>query len=727
MGYRKNSFNRKLFLSYLILVAVIVCMVSAGAYTVFRRMYMQNVDEINKRTLKLTADLYEEKILRPLSDTYRDLFISSAITKEVNSFYRGQEVEPMEVYSASRYLINKTNTDPFISEIHLYSENSRSLLSTRFGYKIEGDAADILKQFHFDADQLKGVKFPVVAVPFSYWAEPGESYCNIIYSTNVNGKTSVEPDGYVIFTLNLRSIGDLLNRVSEGEVSLINDEGTVICTADLERIGERMELGDLEDYSVHMEEDRVVSYLRSTLDSLYFVTETSADGYYPAVRQLISQMFLILGVMLVAGGVVAIAVSYHMNRSLVKITTRIQDVLGEGSGEKHKDLEVIIDTICNEFYSLDEFTKNNKEVIKNQFVMNLYMGHLESGQELDSKVEYIGLEPGKNQFVAAMIHCSFRNFADVDAYQIAIYRVIHDLQNNRYDLSVIASEVETNWVAILYQGSDMELFSSLLEQILAGSGSRVYIGNMCKSCNGAGKSFQRLQKLSAYEFFCPGKRIWREEELKDEIASYEPDLAKLGEAVRKIDVESSQAAMEAVLNDMAEKSIAVETRNEVLLKLISVVSDIARSKGVHLAKIQNVIESEHVLEFVKSYKVLLQEWKDSWSNKQRTKKEEEVNAIQRFVEENYDKDLSLSVIAEHVHMHPAYVSRFFKEQTGKNITEYIKEIKLKEAERLLRTTDDSVEKIAGMIGYNTTHYFIRQFKETYGMTPTVYKKEHDKK
>lgn len=178
---------------------------------------------------------------------------------------------------------------------------------------------------------------------------------------------------------------------------------------------------------------------------------------------------------------------------------------------------------------------------------------------------------------------------------------------------------------------------------------------------------------------------------------------------------------------MDERAVPYEVRQETLLKYISAVSETARSAGIRLEGMMKVVDSGNIWLFQENLMELIQELQTALEERQKSKKTEEIEMIRSFILQHYNQDISLNMIAQNMHMSTSYISRFFKEKTGQNITEYIKEIKLSEAEKLLTTTNDSVEKIAGLIGYNTTHYFIKQFKEKYGETPTVYRKNHQAK
>ena len=99
--------------------------------------------------------------------------------------------------------------------------------------------------------------------------------------------------------------------------------------------------------------------------------------------------------------------------------------------------------------------------------------------------------------------------------------------------------------------------------------------------------------------------------------------------------------------------------------------------------------------------------------------------LTKMMEENLENGISLDFLSDQFSMRPDALSRLFKQMMGKGYTEYIKEKKMERALELLKE-DKSVKDIAQKLGYNSPQYFIKIFKEVYGVTPYQYKKEHFK-
>lgn len=104
------------------------------------------------------------------------------------------------------------------------------------------------------------------------------------------------------------------------------------------------------------------------------------------------------------------------------------------------------------------------------------------------------------------------------------------------------------------------------------------------------------------------------------------------------------------------------------------------------------------------------------------KRNEIMKTCINFLENNFDSQVSLKSVADQVHLHPNYLCRLFKEYTGQTIFQYLSEIRIEEACRLLLTTSMPVSQIATECGFESISFFAKKFKELTNTTPKAYAK-----
>lgn len=106
----------------------------------------------------------------------------------------------------------------------------------------------------------------------------------------------------------------------------------------------------------------------------------------------------------------------------------------------------------------------------------------------------------------------------------------------------------------------------------------------------------------------------------------------------------------------------------------------------------------------------------------RTSPQLEVDAVE-YIESNYfNEDLSLSTIAQNIGITPNYLSTLFKEKTGKNIVEYVTEVRINQAKKMLLQSNKKTFEIAFDVGYGSVSHFSTTFKKEVGMSPSQFRK-----
>ena len=102
-----------------------------------------------------------------------------------------------------------------------------------------------------------------------------------------------------------------------------------------------------------------------------------------------------------------------------------------------------------------------------------------------------------------------------------------------------------------------------------------------------------------------------------------------------------------------------------------------------------------------------------------------VYRLQQIVKKDYsNKNLTLNSIAQELKLTPNYLGRLFKEETGESFSDYLEELRMNNAIKLLKTSSSKkVYEVADECGYNDGQYFAKVFKKYTGYTPNNYRKK----
>jgi len=102
--------------------------------------------------------------------------------------------------------------------------------------------------------------------------------------------------------------------------------------------------------------------------------------------------------------------------------------------------------------------------------------------------------------------------------------------------------------------------------------------------------------------------------------------------------------------------------------------------------------------------------------------EDRIDKIIRFIYANYDKELTLSVLAAEFHFTTVYLSHYIKKATGYTFLEILTSVRMYYAARYLKETSMKNGEICHKVGVPDERYFGQLFKKSYEMTPYEYRK-----
>lgn len=97
-----------------------------------------------------------------------------------------------------------------------------------------------------------------------------------------------------------------------------------------------------------------------------------------------------------------------------------------------------------------------------------------------------------------------------------------------------------------------------------------------------------------------------------------------------------------------------------------------------------------------------------------------IKKAKEYINDNFNKDISLEEVSDHVFLNHAYFSRIFKKNTGQNFSEYLMHIRIEKAIQLLVKNEYKTYEISQMVGYKSSKYFSKVFKQVTGLTPRQY-------
>lgn len=179
----------------------------------------------------------------------------------------------------------------------------------------------------------------------------------------------------------------------------------------------------------------------------------------------------------------------------------------------------------------------------------------------------------------------------------------------------------------------------------------------------------------------------------------------------------------ASIRDMLEKAKkGINFPMEAIMKVYPLLNSLSTEKGGFYSVIK-FISILYELSLFKDSRTLAS---SSFARTNESADSRRVTKIYEYINNNYQENISLDSLAELVGMTPTALSRFFKLRSGKTLSNYIIELRLGHATRLLADTTNSISEICYLSGFSNISNFNRIFKQRKNFTPSEFRENYRK-
>lgn len=98
-----------------------------------------------------------------------------------------------------------------------------------------------------------------------------------------------------------------------------------------------------------------------------------------------------------------------------------------------------------------------------------------------------------------------------------------------------------------------------------------------------------------------------------------------------------------------------------------------------------------------------------------------IQRIKKYIDIHYAEPISLKSIAAQFYINPVYLGQLFKKNYQLYFNEYLLQLRIQEAKKLLRQTDLKIYEVADKVGFSHPEYFVSQFEKLEKLSPTAYR------
>ena len=490
----------------------------------------------------------------------------------------------------------------------------------------------------------------------------------------------------------------------------------------------------------------VVSYSSIDRYNWMVINIKSASDFYRASKII---GFIMLGVCLITI-VLVLLISNFFTKSIYNPMKNIIKKLRGDDGRviSENEYEIINNAFMNmsgAITNLEETIENNKPLIKNNIVQSLIYHKLNTIEEMDEFLHVIGKKFGGNFYTASAIKLDKKVMKklSVENSSAILYNIISEIESlDNGTSSYLAAQLDADSIVLVgaHETDDRTALMKEAQYFEDYIASNYYlscvmiIGSIVKTPTEIYKSFDCVADALKYRFLMPKLSVAFGDDIigREECGATMPDfhIEEFKKFLNTGSVSGCKKSAHIIIDDLVNGEYKASYCNTKLMELVSVVSRYMKANNIKSAELLDETMMNIFDEIGDVYE--FEDWLDSLVGRVleylKINMNENSAAIvenaKAYITENLASELSLNLVAEKVFLSPQYLSKVFKEHTGMNFSAYVTNLRMEKAAKMLLSGNVSIENIAGMVGYNTTHYFIKKFKEKYGVTPKVYRTKH---
>ncbi|WEK53032.1 MAG: response regulator transcription factor [Candidatus Cohnella colombiensis] len=261
---------------------------------------------------------------------------------------------------------------------------------------------------------------------------------------------------------------------------------------------------------------------------------------------------------------------------------------------------------------------------------------------------------------------------------------------------------------------------------------KVYVGALSTNVTQVKASYASAKELKRYKFAMDKHSVTIYDDAKDTALHFkeiDPTLfSELMEQLEEHDYDAMLKLVDRVFTAFQEQGLALESITDSISRCVHGATRIIQTMHgdenqlVSLKPIRQWHHEPRTLEGVKKLLIDFLAECRAYIVELRSKiGNGDIGKIKSYIESHFDSNINLKSIAKHFYMNPVYVGQLFKKTYGLYFNEFLLQIRIQEAKRQLRQTNNKVYEIAANVGFGNADYFVCQFEKVEGKSPTEYK------
>ncbi|CDN44758.1 MULTISPECIES: response regulator transcription factor [Paenibacillus] len=261
-----------------------------------------------------------------------------------------------------------------------------------------------------------------------------------------------------------------------------------------------------------------------------------------------------------------------------------------------------------------------------------------------------------------------------------------------------------------------------------------YLGEQVEGLKQLKHGYRTALDAMQFKFAYPEKRTFGYGRLKGEELrrlEFEPaEYARLQEQIEDADPDKRNAGIEWIFDQFRSKRYTPDAvHNAVNRFVFGAIGTIRSLQGDE----KELLSLDPILSWRdypvspcglrELFRAFAEESSEMASRLRKSNAKGDIVKIKQYIDSRYNEDISLKSIAARFYMNPVYLGQLFKKNYGVYFNDYLLQLRVHNAKKLLRQTEMRVYEVARSVGFDNPDYFICKFEKVEGKSPTSYRNE----
>ncbi len=698
-----------------------------------------------------------------ITQTISNDTIKLSLNEKLNALYGMEDIKSalkssdnnLMLFQFQSLLEDTVRTNNLYSSVYIYLDNSNYIITNNGVYE-KDDFQD--KLWIETYNMHKELNEPISWIN----PRPGDSNGDYYvlsyifpltpYTTKLRGSIAIN-----IYESSLSKLINSNNYDSSDYISVINSNGEVISSVDKSQLSKNisdvpyiskiLNSAQEKDYFIQKIDGKkyLITYLKTDINNWIYVGVFSLDALTTKVNSLkITIIYVSVGLL-----ILCILLSYIISRRLFnpvkKLVQEIQsrkgiDIIGNSNEVTllSRTFEAMIRQEDQLFSTLEKDKKNLRE----NYLLSLLRGKPSLDDEQTVMLPYVN-------FLCCVLYMDkYKDFATNFSYEQQYYlktvilNLAEETVGNSFTCSGMVMEGDRIVIVINTDSTDMELISASLKesfQIIQKEAAKVIettitvcVGNMYDNILKIRNSYIEAQNLLKQRFMLGHEAIIFEKDNHNLSNGYFYPLNIEKQILNNVDTGAKDAVITSLSSFFDElkgnKKLTCDNMMLILNQLLGSTIKYLLERNISVSRIfgsnfniyselaGNETLDEAGLFLSRIYLQIIE-----YGEKLKDDGKSHISKIMEYIQSNYKKDIAINTLADHVGLSYSHVRKIFNDETGENIVNYINNMRIEEAQRLLRQSSMNINDIALSLGYNNKQSFNRFFKKYVGINPGEYR------